>query len=396
MKLLLVHNQYQQHGGEDSVFEAEVRLLSAAGYAVSTYVVTNDSIDGYAAYLRTALETPYSRRAYDAITAKIREERPDLVHVHNFFPKLSPSIFDACRDARIPVVFTLHNFRITCANAILLRNAQPCTLCVTGSPYWSVLYKCYRDSFFGSFAVANMIALHRRRRTWEKSVNSFIALSAFARSKFIDAGLPAAKIKVKPNFVFDPSPPNRLAQREGALFVGRLSHEKGIDIILDAWRSANIPLAVVGDGPWSEAVRAAQSPMLSYLGPRSPDEIFNLMKRSRFLLVPSISYEGFPRVVAEAFASGLPVLASRIGSLEELIKDNYNGYLFRPGDPIDFMRVVSDAFAIPNQSNDLSHNARRTYEQYFTPDKNLHQLIDIYRGTIEDAQNYWPEIKHDS
>lgn len=388
MKVLIVHNQYRQRGGEDTVFEAETRLLASAGTSVSTYVVNNDTIQGFGAQLRTSLETTYSRRAYKALTAKIVDERPDIVHVHNFFPLLTPSIFDACRNAGVPVVVTLHNFRVTCANAMLLRGSQPCTLCINGSPYWSVAYRCYRNSFFGSFAVANMIAFHRWRHTWHRSVNRFIALSAFARNRFIDAGLPAERIKVKPNFVFDPFPDNEIVgQREGALFVGRLSHEKGINILLDAWRQAKIPLTIIGDGPAVEAVRAAQSPRLNYLGPLPSEHIFSAMRRSRFLLLPSIWYEGFPRVVVEAFASGLPIIASRIGSLEELIDDNYNGYHFNPGDSNDLLRVISQAFAPSERADLLSRGARETYERCFTPERNLRQLNEIYRETIGDAQS---------
>ncbi len=388
MKILLIHNQYQQRGGEDSVFESEVRLLTSAGFSVSTFVVNNDTISRPVAQIRVALNCSYNNSAYDAVTTKISNDSPDLVHVHNFFPLLTPSIFDACQNACVPVVFTLHNFRVTCANAMLFREGQPCTLCINGSAYWSVAYRCYRNSFFGSLAVANMIALHRRRYTWQRSVNAFIALSEFARDRFIEAGLPASRIKVKPNFVFDPFPNNKfVCQREGVLFVGRLSPEKGIDILLDAWKSAKIPLTIIGDGPCADAVRQAQSSTLTYLGPLDSQDIFPIMKRSRFLLLPSKWYESFPRVVVEAFASGLPIIAARLGSLRELVTDNQNGYHFNPGDPNDLLRVISDAFAVPDRAELLSQGARKTYERHFTPEQNLRQLNAIYYAAISDSQN---------
>jgi glycosyltransferase involved in cell wall biosynthesis len=232
-----------------------------------------------------------------------------------------------------------------------------------------------------------MIALHRWRQTWERSVDRFIALSTFARNRFIEAGLPADRIRIKPNFAFDPFPTNNvLSQRAGALYVGRLSHEKGIHILLEAWRTAKIPLTIIGDGPDVEAVRAAQSPTLTYLGTLDSNSIFETMKHSRFLLLPSITYEGFPKVVAEAFASGLPIIAARIGSLEELIDDNYNGYHFNPGDPSDLLRVTSEAFFASEQNDFLSQHARETYERCFTPEHNLRQLSDIYREAIDDAR----------
>ena len=395
MKVLVVHNQYRQRGGEDAVFEAETRLLASAGMSVSTYVVNNDMIEGLSEQIRTSLETPYSRRAYESLTAKIVDERPDIVHVHNFFPLLTPSVFDACRDAGVPVVFTLHNFRVTCASAMLLRDGHPCTLCVNGSPYWSVAYRCYRNSIFGSFAVANMIALHRRRKTWQRSVNRFIALSAFARGKFIEAGLPAERIKIKPNFVFDPFPAEKFKHtREGALFVGRLSDEKGINVLLETWKSAKVPLTIIGDGPRVDAVRAAQSPTLNYLGPRTTQEIFSVMRKSRFLILPSIWYEAFPRVVVEAFASGLPIIASRIGSLEELIEEGYNGYRFQAGDPNDLQRVISEAFGASEKAVILSRGARKTYERFFTPEHNLIQLNDIYSEAIRDARGHVPNYNN--
>ncbi|NJL08000.1 MAG: glycosyltransferase family 4 protein [Methylacidiphilales bacterium] len=302
MRLLLAHNRYQHYGGEDAVFDAESALLAEAGLTVTTHVVTNDHITGFRAQLRSGLEAPYSRRARAAFAAQIRRDRPDVVHIHNLFPLLTPSILDACRDEGVPVVATLHNYRTLCASGLRVRNGVPCSLCVTGSPYWAVVHRCYRNSLPGSLAAANTVMLHRARRTWQRKVRLFITMSDFARNEFIAAGFPPERLVVKPNFVPDPGPAaDERADKAGVLYVGRLSFEKGIFVLLDAWKSATTPLTIIGDGPEIEAVRAAQSKTVTYLGAQNAAEVLAAMRRHRFLVVPSIVFEGCPRVVAEAF-----------------------------------------------------------------------------------------------
>ncbi|KAA5603671.1 glycosyltransferase [Blastochloris sulfoviridis] len=385
MKVLLAHNRYQHYGGEDAVFDAERALLADAGLTVTTHVVTNDHITGFGARLRSGLEAPYSRRARAAFAAQLRRDRPDVVHVHNLFPLLTPSILDACRDEGVPVVATLHNYRTLCASGLRVRNGVPCSLCVEGSPYWAVVHRCYRNSLPGSLAAANTVMLHRALRTWPRKVRLFITMSDFARAEFIAAGFPAEQLVVKPNFVPDPGPAAGDGAKAGVLYVGRLSFEKGIFVLLEAWKTAKTPLTIIGDGPEIEAVRAAQSPTVTFLGPKNAAEVLAAMRRHRFLVVPSIVFEGCPRVVAEAFGTGLPIIASRIGSLQELIQDGVNGLHAIAGDPASLAAVVDAAAADPARAAVLGRNARASYEQAFTPEQSLRALLAVYEAAVGPA-----------
>ncbi|NJO53927.1 MAG: glycosyltransferase family 4 protein [Bacteroidales bacterium] len=383
MRLLLAHNRYQHYGGEDAVFDAESALLTEAGLTVTTHVVTNDHITGFGARLRSGFEAPYSRRARAAFAAQIRRDRPDVVHVHNLFPLLTPAILDACRDEGVPVVATLHNYRTLCASGLRVRNGKPCSLCVQGSPYWAVVHRCYRNSVLGSLAASNTVMLHRKLESWQRKVRLFITMSDFARAEFIAAGFPAERLVVKPNFVPDPGhAPGEQADKAGVLYVGRLSFEKGIHVLLDAWKTAKTPLTIIGDGPDVDAVRAAQSKTVTYLGAQNAAQVLAAMRRHRFLVVPSIVFEGCPRVVAEAFAAGLPIIASRIGSLQELIRDGVNGLHAVAGDPVSLAETVDAAAADPERAAALGRNARVAYEQAFTPDQTLRQLLQVYNTVL--------------
>src|SRR5712692_7087883 len=324
MKLLLVHNRYRQSGGEDTVFEFEASLLARRGHEVDRVLVSNDDIQSFSEKTRTALSLTWNKAGYALVAGAIERFRPDIVHVHNFFARLSPSVYDAAVEAGIPVVQTLHNFRITCANGLLLRNGAPCELCVTGSPYNAVRFRCYRNSRVGSIAVARMIAAHRRRGTWRKKVARFVALSEFARDRFVAAGLPAERITVKPNGTDDPG-----ARPEGpttaVLYVGRLSEEKGVRTLLEAARGASVPIRIVGDGPLRAELEATAPKTVAFLGHLSRDAVLAEMARALCLVVPSIWYENFPMTLVEACAVGLPAIVSRLGALPEIVEDGITG-----------------------------------------------------------------------
>ena len=316
------------------------------------------------------------------MSEQIARVRPDIVHVHNTFPRLSPSIYTACRQAGVPVVQSLHNFRITCAAGTFVRDAKPCESCLHGSPYQAVLHRCYRNSALGSLAVAHMIQHHRRAQTYVHTVNVFIALTQFARGKFIEAGLPADRIIVKPNTTPDPGAPPLDQARHGALVVGRLSDEKGLSYLLEAWRSIDAPLRIVGTGPLLDSLRAAAPANVSFLGKLAPDAVRAQMKQSVFLIVPSVGYEGFPMVVVEAYACGLPVLASRLGGLIEIVEPNVTGHLFEVGDVASMVSVIKSTLAGPAHLVQLGVGARATYETKYSPAVVADQLQTIYRQLL--------------
>src|SRR5215831_3715728 len=326
-RILLVHNAYQHKGGEDAVVEAELELLHAYGHRVELYSRDNYELAG-AGPLATARDTLWSPRTVRETAACIASFRPDIVHVHNTFPLISPSVIWAAAQARIPIVQTLHNFRLLCAQGQFLRNGGLCEDCLGAVPWRGVIHRCYRGSAGHTALLVTMLGLHRTLRTYEDRVTRYIALSEFSRAKLIQGGLPPQKIAVKPNFVT--ASPGGGGMRKGGLFVGRLSHEKGIDVLLAAMdRSPGLIIDVIGNGPEAQAV-AAHAQVRCH-GRKEQDAVLDAMRRAAYLILPSVTYENFPRSIVEAFACGLPVIASRLGSLAEIVEDGRTGLLFTPG-----------------------------------------------------------------
>jgi glycosyltransferase involved in cell wall biosynthesis len=380
VRVLLLHNRYQIPGGEDAAVRQETAMLRDAGLTVDLLEADNDAITTTAGKISTALLTPYSPSARRLVAGRIRSFRPDIVHVHNFFPRLSPSVYDACRDARVPVIQTLHNYRILCANALLFRENRICTDCLGRTvPLPALRHGCYRDSRIGSAALVTLIGVHRIRQTWARRVTRFIALTEFARGLFTEhAGIPHGQIAIKPNAAPDPG------QGDGsggyALFIGRLSQEKGIATLLEAaGRGLGMPLKIAGSGPLQPVVEAAQiSDRIEYLGQQDPEQVRELMRQARVLLIPSLWFEGLPMVVPEAFGAGLPIIASRIGALETLIDDGANGLLAEPGNAESWVEAVRRFSTEPGLEQRLRQKARQTYETLYRPEVNVGLLLEIY------------------
>jgi glycosyltransferase involved in cell wall biosynthesis len=381
MRILQIHNHYQQYGGEDAVVANEKALLEESGHTVESFTIHNEIISGLRRQLKTFLDVVYNVKIYRTLVKGIATNRPDVVHVHNTFPLLSPSVYDACMEANVPVIQTLHNYRIFCAASTLFRDGHPCELCLDGRSYRAVWHRCYRNSVSGSLAVANMIVYHRYNRTWSTKVTRFIALTEFARNMFIKAGLPSERIFVKPNFIIDPGAPE-LDRRNGALFVGRLSREKGVQHLIRAWSSISIPLHILGDGP-ERGVLEEQSPSnVVFEGRVRLERVRQAMRSAKFIVIPSLWYEGFPVVLVEAFANGLPVIASRLGSLAELVDDNVTGRLVPPGDPDALATVIAELLVDSDRLKAMGVAARQKYESAYVPKRNLDQLVTVYQDAI--------------
>ena len=374
-RVLLAHNRYQLRGGEDAVVEGEAAALSRAGCRVEVVLVSNDAIDGPLARLRTAVEAVRAPRGIARVLEAVRGFRPDVVHVHNTFPLISPAVHGAVRAAGPATVQTLHNYRITCAGALLMRDGRPCEDCVGGTPYAAAVHRCYRGSRVGSLAVARMIDYHRRAGTWARDVDAFIALTAFARDRFARAGIPAERIVVKPNGLADPGPVEE-AGRGGPLFVGRLSPEKGVAVLAEAAARARLCVDVVGDGPSQDVI--ASEPRLAPRGGLPPAETRRLIARAGALVVPSLWYEGLPMVVVEAFAAGTPVIASRIGALAELVADGETGLLVEPGDPDDLARALARLAGDPAAARRMGRAARAAYERNWSEPVTTDTLLAVY------------------
>jgi glycosyltransferase involved in cell wall biosynthesis len=378
LKILVAHTSYQQRGGEDVAVEAEVELLRSFGHEVVEYRRDNTTIES-TKHFDLLRETLWSSSSADTILNLVQDRKVDVLHAHNTFPLLSPAIYWGAASAGVPVVQTLHNYRLLCAQAMFLRDGTVCEDCLGKLPWRGVTRKCYRDSTAKSAALVGMLGLHRLLGSYRNKVTRYIALSEFSKQKFVAGGLPHAKVAVKPNFA-DVSPPIDGA-RIGGLFVGRLSQEKGLHLLLEALRmSPNITCTIVGDGPQRDLVSAGGQ--INFLGACEPDRVYAQMRKAAYLVMPSICYEQFPRTLVEAFACGLPIIASRLGPLAELVEDEKTGLLFDPGSAEDLSNKLRFAEARPQIMREMGTNARAEYELKYTPGQNYQQLMGIYAEAI--------------
>lgn len=382
MRILLVHNFYQQPGGEDAVFATEGKLLEAYGHDVIRYSLDNRQIDRMGP-ASIGAATLWNRNVARELARVIEDEKPTVAHFHNTFPLVSPAGYFAVRAERVPVVQTLHNYRLMCANALLFRGGRPCRDCVGKTFGWpGILHACYRDSRVASAGVVAMQTVHGALGTWTRKVDAYIAMTQFARQQFVDGGLPAHKIHVKPN-VLSPDPGPGDGSGGYALFVGRLSKEKGLMTLFDAW--ASLPgeqrLKVIGDGPLANRVREAQSQIsgIEWLGHLSPSEVLDALGRAAFVVVPSEWYEGaFPLVAIESLAKGTPVVASDIGSLSESVEHSRTGLLFKSGDSGALAQRIRQLFEDPVRMREMRIHARAQYEARYSADANHSALMRIY------------------
>lgn len=384
MRVLMLHNRYLVPGGEDQSTAAETALLRDAGHQVELLEEDNRRIEQLGK-VRTAFRTLWSPESYRTIYEKLRTGSFDVLHVQNFFPLWSPAVYYAAARARIPVVQTLRNYRLMCVNATFFRNGHLCEDCLGKSALWNgIRHACYRESRAASAVLAGMTGGHKLLGTWKNKVQVYVALTEFARDKYITGGLPAEKIVVKPNFVHpEPVPGN--GGGGYALYIGRLSAEKGIAAMLKAWQMASnpVPLKIAGEGPLKELVAAACNHSIEYLGSQSPSAIMELLRSAEFLVFPSEWYEGMPRTVIEAFAAGTPVLASKIGATASMITSGENGFHFAPGDISGLREKVEWCSRNLQEVRSLRGNARKAFEENYTGAANLQMLLEIYHKALD-------------
>ena len=387
MKILIAHNAYQHRGGEDMVAGAETELLRRHGHQVELYERHNRDLASMS-MPAAAMSCVWSHQSNAEIARVCDTFQPDVIHAHNTFPLISPSLYWLASRKRIPVVQTLHNFRLLCPQAMFLREEKVCEDCLGKLPWRAVTRKCYRGSALQSAVAVTMLAGHRAIGTYREQVTAYIAVSNFCREKFISGGLPAERIHIKPNFVESRKIPD-WNRRRGGIFIGRLSAEKGLDLLMAALRrlqlvsnhSGDLPsLRIVGAGPLEPAVRAAFTE--NYLGYRPPDEVFDLLGSSQFLVAPSTCYETFGLVAVEAFACGVPVIASRHGGIGELVDDGVTGLLFTHGDANDLAAKIAWAHTHPQQMLEMGRAAYSEYLAKYTPEQNYRMLMGIYQKAI--------------
>ncbi len=390
-RVLMAHCYYRQRGGEDVSFESELALLRDHGHTVRAFTRHNTSIEADRPWdkARLAARTISSRRTAAALAAELVQVRPDVAHFQNTFPLISPSAYAVCRRAGVPVVQTLHNYRLRCVKAVLYRDGAVCEDCVGRRLAWpGVMHGCYQGSPARSAVIASMLVVHWTASTWD-NVDVFVALSNFARRKFIEFGLPADKVVVKPNFVY-PDPGNRPDHEVGdfLLFVGRLDEGKGIHTLLAAMEELpiSLQLVIVGDGPLrQEAARHAHLAGMTnvrFVGEQSQEHVYALMRRARAVVAPSEWYETFGRVVAEAYACGTPAVVTSLGAIGELVDPGVTGLHVKPGEAESLAATLSWVWSHPEKMRRMGRAARAQFERLYSAERNYGQTMELYRQAL--------------
>ncbi len=390
MRILIAHNLYQVPGGEDAVARSEAELLQAFGEEVNLYQRRNAELNRLDLFKRLSHFSAlgYNRASYLEMRELIRRHRPQVAHFHNIFYMMTPAVYQACRDEGVAVVQSLHNFRMMCSNGLFFRHGKVCEDCLTKNVWEGVRHGCFRKSVPMTLAMASTLDNQWRRGTWLRDIDLYIAAAEFTRKKYIQRGIPPEKIVLKPHFVY-PEPKLQPQERRGnyALYLGRLSQEKGVDVMLNAWRAlSDFPLKVVGTGPEEQKLKKAVSDEgmknIEFTGFCGPQECEAHLRGAKFVIIPSVCYENFPRVVVEAFACGLPIIASRLGSLAELVEDGKTGILVEPGNASELSKKIRWCFENPMEIERMGHNARRVFGEKYSSRANYEKLMQIYNQAV--------------
>lgn len=389
MRILVAHNRYQFSGGEDAVVRDEIELLRQHGHRVELLEENNEAVRGLRGKISASASAFYSIASRNRLKQVIRDLQPEILHIHNWFPMLSPSILFEAGASGLATVQTLHNFRMLCANSLLYRDGAVCTECIGKTlPINGILHGCYRGSRSGSAVVTAAYAFHRLIHTWNR-VDLFIAVSESEREILVRGGLPAEKIVMKPNFVGADAENAPRRTENVALFAGRLSPEKGIRTLLSAWDTGRIPLKlkIAGDGPMAQEVRSrsAGNAAIEFLGMLPPEALYREMAKAKFLVFPSEWFETFGRTVIEAFAQGTPALASDLGCARELVEDGITGYRFAAGNA-ESLIAGALRFSEGEEYERMRANCRNLFLSRFTAKINYAQLSNIYAKAISNRK----------
>jgi glycosyltransferase involved in cell wall biosynthesis len=386
MKILVVHNRYIIRSGEDSVFHKEVALLQEFGHEVFTWTVDNRDIEtqGIRQKVTLAVQTIWSRAAYQEMQQKIRDYQPDIVHVHNVMPLLSPAIFYACQALQTPVVQTLHNYRLGCPVSYYSREGKVCERCREHSLLESIRYRCYQHSRLKTATIAVMLQWHRWIGTWKQKIDGYIVLSNFQSQKIVELGIPPEKLYIKPNFVQAPAINSQpLEFGSYYLFVGRLTPEKGIPLLLDAYRLAKtqFPLVIVGAGELENLVveAAEQNSMIRYVGEQSQAQVLEWMRGAIALLFPSLWYECLPMAILEAYCCSLPVISTDLGTMPDMIQPQVTGFTFSPPTAQSLAVAIAEVEKNPEAWLRLKQNLLSAVDSVYFPEANYRRLLDIYQ-----------------
>lgn len=394
MRILQVHNRYKTPGGEWTVLNQELELLkNEHEHEVDQFIIKNsDHLDTFLKKVKLIFKAHYNHNSKRLVKEHLINGNYDIMHVHNFFPLLTPSIFEAAREVGVPTVMSLHNYRLIHPNGLMYHKGKIDHRSITGSAYNCVWDGVYRDSKLQTAVAAHFIEYHRKNGTWYRYPTAFIALSKFSKNKFVEGGIPSNRIFIKPNFLKDPCMEYEDLQISSEkinrfLFVGRISNEKGIEDLIRCWMERSIPaeLWIAGEGPLKKKLqqKSKGEKSIKWLGQCQKKEVLSLLSNSKALLFPTKCYEGMPLIILEAMSMGCPVISSDIGNPKNMIDHKINGLLFEPGKTADMYKNISWIISNPKNSKKLGENSRKKYEELYTPEKNYNTLMSIYEKAIE-------------
>lgn len=389
MKVLLIHNYYQKIGGEDIAYEQEKELLLSQGHTVECFTRHNNNIGDYSS-IKSGLNTIWNFQDQKVIEMKVKVFQPEIVHIHNTFPIISPSVYFAVSKLKVPVIQTIHNFRFFCINGLFFRDDHTCEECThCFFPFPAIKYQCYRDNRLASVSASSMLFFHNVIRTWKNKIDGIITLSNFSKQKFIDFGFEEKKIYIKKNFLSQEYKPTMDKDTYG-MYAGRITRDKGVLLLLEALNKlANkIPFLIVGEGDTELMLRVEKTQShIKFLGFKERKNVLNLIRKSAFLVYPSQLYETNPLTIIESLAMGTPVIACDNGSMSEMVDDGKTGLLFKLGSSNDLSEKISWMISHPDERKKMSINARLTYEKQYNEEINYNTLMNIYENVINEYRS---------
>ena len=394
MKILLIHNRYLIRGGEDRNVEQIKELLEEKGHSIILYMVDNLEITGFPFWqkLLLPLQILFSLKSYRQVINLIKSKRPDIAHIHNVFPLVSPSVYYASKNMNVPVVQTVHNYRFLCPNGLFLNNdGRICERCKNGNFFNAILRKCYRNSYLQTSGMAVTLYLHRKLRTFTNKIDVFVSPSEFLKKKLIEGRIPQEKIVTKPHFVRCDEIKPSYEFDNYAMYMGRLSREKRLFTLLRAWKDIpDLTLMIIGEGPIRTKLESfviqdqiANVELLGFIG---GSKRFEILKKAMFMVFPSECYENFPYAIIESFACGTPVIASKTGAMMELIEEGKNGLLFEPGNIEDLEEKILSCIENPKLIIPMRRYAREIAEKKYSYEVGYKNLMQIYNRLLSPSE----------
>ena len=385
MKILQIHNKYKIHGGEDEMQINEKKILSQNNHNVLTLLRDNKNIRNLVDIIKIIKNINFNYKNYVEIKEQINKLKPNLVHVYNYFPIWTASIFKAIFECKIPLVLSVGNYRMFCSNGLMFRNNHLCDKCLVGSRFNSIIHKCYRNSYLQSYFVSRMIEHNLRKNVFNKYVSGFIVNHEFVKEKLLKLKIDKEKIFIKPNLINNHDDFIKKKDENYALYVGRISNEKGIYDLIKKWQNINFKLIVIGGHENEKSNKLLfQNKNIEFVGFKKRDEINDYYRKASFLIFPSLCNEaGIPLTFLEALNSELPILASNRYPQKEIIKNNFNGYIYEINSDVDFSEKVQKLINSSSLRKEFGKNSKKLYLKNYDYNQSYQRLLEVYETIID-------------